>query len=212
MSELRAAAVSDICVLPSYPSAIISKNVMVGDGTLLGSGVSISDSVIGRNCRIGDDVVLNRAYIWDNVVLEKGCKVSQSILADGVSLKADTVLSKGCVLSDGVTVGPNVSLESVCVRSPGQGESLATNLGSCGNGVMVESSVKKRRWGVRDIVHDESESEGCSVTESEAENMDYGDETDYVQSFFHEVLDNFKRGIHENIGHDNLILEVNSMK
>ena len=185
---------------------------MVGDGTLLGSGVSISDSVIGRNCRIGDDVSLNRAYIWDNVVIENGCKVTQSILADGVCLKKDTILSKGCVLCDGVTTGPDVALENICIRLPRQGEKAAADTGSSGNGVVHEWTVKCRRWGVRDYVNDETESDAGSVTESDADNMDYGDEGDNVQSFYTEVLDNFKRGIMENISSDNLILEVNSMK
>lgn len=185
---------------------------MVGDGTSLGSGATISDSVIGRNCHIGNDVVLERAYIWDNVIIEQGCKVTQSILADGVSLKRNTVLSKGCVLCDGVTIGPDVELENICIRLPRQREGAATNVGSAGNGVVHEWGGKFRRWGVRDYVNDESESDAGSLTESDADNMDYGDEGDYVQSFYTEVLDNFKRGIAENISSDNLILEVNSMK
>lgn len=195
-----------------YSSAIISKNVMVGDGTLLGSGVSISDSVIGRDCRIGDGVILNRAYIWDNVVIEMGCKVIQSILADGVCLKKNTLLSKGCILCDGVTAGPHVALENICIRLPRGGEKAATDMGSDGNGVVHEMMAKCRRWGVKDYGNDECESDAGSMTESDADNMDYGDEADYVQSFYAEVLDNFRRGIMENISSDNLILEVNSMK
>lgn len=193
-----------------YASAIIKKNVMVGDGTLLGAGVSISDSVIGRNCRIGDGVVLNRAYIWDNVVIEKGCKISESILSVGVSLKENTVLSNGCILCDGVTIGPDVALENICIRLPRPAEKLATNMGSSSNCVKHELVGKFRRWGAADYVP-VTESDAGSATESDAD-VDYGDEGGNVQTFFAEVLDNFKRGILENISTDNLILEVNSMK
>jgi translation initiation factor eIF-2B subunit epsilon len=184
---------------------------MVGDGTLLGAGVSISDSVIGRNCRIGDGVVLNRAYIWDNVIIEKGCKVSESILSVGVCLKERTILSKGCVLCDGVTIGPDVRMENIYIRLPRAGENVSTNMGSSSNCVKHESVGKFRRWGASDYVVPVTESDAGSATESDAD-MDYGDDGGHVQTFFSEVLDNFKRGIVENISTDNLILEVNSMK
>lgn len=184
---------------------------MVGKGTFIGSGVSISDSVIGRNCHIGDRVVLHHAYIWDNVNIENDCKISQCILADGVILKANTVLKNGCVVCDDVTIGPDVVLENSCIRLPLPDEKISGVTGKSGNGLLHQFETKGLSWKLQDSIVSEAESEAGSASDSDND-VNGDDESDHVKLFYAEVLDNFKRGLSENVSPDNLILEINSMK
>ncbi|XP_006002414.1 translation initiation factor eIF-2B subunit epsilon [Latimeria chalumnae] len=97
--------------------SILEENVLIGQGTVIGTNCSITNSVIGQNCVIGDNVILDRAYVWNNVQIASNVEVQQSVLCDQVEVKERVKLSQLCVLASNVTVGPDVSLPEGTVLS-----------------------------------------------------------------------------------------------
>lgn len=191
--------------------AVFDKNVIVGEGTMIQSSCHIKDSVIGSNCTIKNDVTIDASYIWDNVIIEDGCHVSRSILGNGVHLKSGTKIKDGCILSDGVVLGPDVEVSKSCIYwDPRCKKSVDPKLvGKEGKGFLYQMK-RDGGWGRSKPLLEDFTSEN-EESESEADDLNLNEEDD-VKIFFHEVLDNFKRGVVENISCENLILEVNSMK
>jgi translation initiation factor eIF-2B subunit epsilon len=194
--------------------AVLEKNTAVGIGSCIADGVVINNSVVGRNCKIGNHSKLNHCYLFDNVIIEDNCVLSHCILDEGVIMRSGSVAKRGCVFGKGVIVGWGSVISGLHARKPINQEANDPLFGKsssvfvCKKVVHVDESDQWGQDGRPDLVE---ESEG-SPTESDAEDNDYGDEEDYVKSFYSEVMDNFKRGITENVSCDNLILEVNSMK
>lgn len=42
---------------------------VIGAGTKIGKGCTVSSSVIGKNCVIGDSVTLDHVFLWDNTTV-----------------------------------------------------------------------------------------------------------------------------------------------
>lgn len=194
--------------------AVLERNCLIGEGSCIGSGVEMTHTVIGRNCKVGKNATLNRCYVFDGVRIEDDCYLSHCIIDDDVVIKSKSSIKRGCILERGVVVGPSACLFGVCVRSLKPNETGEKGL----LGQEARAVVCKRithidendSWGRKDIKKDMIGESDVSPSESEADDLD--DEEDYVRTFYSEVMDNFKRGVSENISCDNLILEVNSMK
>ncbi|KAJ3092387.1 hypothetical protein HK100_006953 [Physocladia obscura] len=92
-------------------TAVLQRNVVVGDKTEVGENSRIVDSVIGRGCKIGKNVRISGSYIWDGAIIGDDCIVERSILADNVVLLNGVVVEKGSILSFGVRVGPKFTVK-----------------------------------------------------------------------------------------------------
>ncbi|XP_038069205.1 translation initiation factor eIF-2B subunit epsilon-like isoform X2 [Patiria miniata] len=106
--------------------SILQEDVIIGQGSTIGTNTIISQSVIGKNCVIGENVILENTYIWDNVRIESNCKMSMVVLCDRVRLMDSVIIQPGCVLSYGVKVGPSITLPSgtlLTLYPPSHGES-----------------------------------------------------------------------------------------
>ena len=90
---------------------VLQEDVVIGKGTKVGANTKISHSAIGHNCKIGENVVIEGSYVWDNVEIEDGCKIHQAIVCDRVKVKRNVTLKEGCILSYGVVVGPDFTLQ-----------------------------------------------------------------------------------------------------
>lgn len=97
--------------------SIMEENVLIGQGTIIGSNCKITNSVIGQNCVIGDAVILDRACVWNNVKIKNGTKVQQSVVCDNAEVKENVVLQKHCVLAFNVALGPNITIPEGTVIS-----------------------------------------------------------------------------------------------
>ncbi|XP_070542027.1 translation initiation factor eIF2B subunit epsilon-like [Ptychodera flava] len=90
---------------------ILEEDVVVGQGTCIGTNTVISKSVIGRNCSIGENVSLENAYVWDNVCIESGSTLKMCIVCDRAIIKPNVTVQPNCVISYDVVVGPDVILK-----------------------------------------------------------------------------------------------------
>jgi len=76
-----------------HPTAVVSKEATIGDGTVVWHWVQIREGArLGRFCRVGKDV-----YIDADVVVGDGCKIENF-----------ATIYKGVTLGDNVFVGPHV--------------------------------------------------------------------------------------------------------
>lgn len=91
-------------------SAVIEEEVVLGSQTKVGDATKIKFSTIGRNCNIGKNVNIEGSYIWDNVKIGDNCVIKQSIIANDATIKDNVTIARGCILSFGVKVGPNITL------------------------------------------------------------------------------------------------------
>uniref|UniRef100_K7G635 Translation initiation factor eIF2B subunit epsilon n=1 Tax=Pelodiscus sinensis TaxID=13735 RepID=K7G635_PELSI len=90
--------------------SVLDENVLIGQGTVIGSNCSITNSVIGQNCKIGDDVILDGAFLWNGVHVADRVKIQQSIVCDEAEVKEGAILNPHCVLTSQVVVGPDIVL------------------------------------------------------------------------------------------------------
>uniref|UniRef100_A0AAY5EKI3 Translation initiation factor eIF2B subunit epsilon n=1 Tax=Electrophorus electricus TaxID=8005 RepID=A0AAY5EKI3_ELEEL len=210
--------------------SLMEENVLIGQFTLIGANCSISNTVIGANCVIGDGVVLDRAYIWNNVHIANDVTIRQSLICDGVRVKQGVTLNEQCVLAYNVVVGPNISLPEgtvVSMHHPDEeDEDDEDEFLSDDNDVALIKDKTKVVFAVCCF-------DGCAApcaglvlkpdpdSESESEDSqgshDPGSRTespelDDVRVFQNEVHGTLQRGLDENIGFDNLVLEINSLK
>ncbi|KAI1292349.1 Translation initiation factor eIF-2B subunit epsilon [Halotydeus destructor] len=202
----------------------IEKNVVVGENTVIASQAVIKDSVIGRNCSIGKNVVLDSAYIFDDVTIEEGCELRQCIVADRVKVLKNTKIQPGCILGHDVIVGPELDIArcTLLQSEPNRaGEHIDKQVvGQKGQGYLFhdeeDSSSESDTFAVEIWGQDENEESDHMSSSGDSHGSRGSDddieEDDEFKIFYHEILDNFKRGIKEQVKAENLVLEVNSVK
>ncbi|XP_030430858.1 translation initiation factor eIF-2B subunit epsilon [Gopherus evgoodei] len=105
--------------------SVLDENVLIGQGTVIGSNCSITNSVIGQNCKIGDEVILDGAFLWNGVHVADHVEIRQSIVCDEAEVKEKVKLNPHCVLTSQVVVGPNITLPEgtvISLHSPDEEE------------------------------------------------------------------------------------------
>lgn len=69
-----------------HPTAIIEGDVLIGHGTVIGTGAIVrGPTIIGANCFIGPSLVRS-ALVGDGCVIGYACEVARSVLLNGVKL------------------------------------------------------------------------------------------------------------------------------
>ena len=90
-----------------HRSSHIGSDTVVGTGSVISEGASVSGSIIGRNCSIGPGAVIRDSYIWDSVSIEAGATIDSAIVASGAVIKSNAIVCEDCVISYNVVIGPN---------------------------------------------------------------------------------------------------------
>uniref|UniRef100_A0A669PUY4 Translation initiation factor eIF2B subunit epsilon n=1 Tax=Phasianus colchicus TaxID=9054 RepID=A0A669PUY4_PHACC len=134
--------------------SMLKENVLIGQGTVIGSNCSIMNSVIGQNCRIGNEVMLDGAFLWDGVHIADNVQIQHSVICDEVEVKEKVKLKPHCVLSSQVVVGPDITLSEGTVISlhPPDEEEEDDDQFSDDSGVnKEESKVKLKGYNKKDV-------------------------------------------------------------
>lgn len=134
--------------------SMLKENVLIGQGTVIGSNCSIMNSVIGQNCRIGDEVTLDGAFLWDGVHVADNVQIHHSVICDEAEVKEKVKLKPHCVLSSQVVVGPDITLSEGTVISlhPPDEEEEDDDQFSDDSGVnKEESKVKLKGYNKKDV-------------------------------------------------------------
>lgn len=220
------------------PGTVLEERLMVGEGSVLGRGCSVSGSSLGPRCQISDNVTITNSVLGAGVVLGPGLTITNSLLADGCVLPAGVSLGEKVLLGAGVELSPGVIVED--------GARLVAALDSWGGEEDDQAELKlgpkaflytedddedeedeleglgvvTDPWG--EIYQTESENSSDSASsddpedeeilssedEEECENTEHED----VKNFRKEVMESITRGLEQGVHKDNLVLEINGSK
>ena len=90
----------------------VGKRTVLGKGTSIGDGSTISNSIIGRRCQIGKNVTIQDGYIWDDVVVGDSSKVNRAIIASEAVVGRNCTIQPGALLSYGVRIADSKEIFS----------------------------------------------------------------------------------------------------
>lgn len=94
------------------PSAIIGKNVKIGNDTIIQHGAYIEhDCIIGKNCRIGTYTVLRpHTIIGDHSIIGNlSCCEGHTIIGNHVTFHSQCHITAHMLVEDWVFIGPNLT-------------------------------------------------------------------------------------------------------
>ncbi|KAK2538417.1 Eif2b5 [Columba guinea] len=199
----------DVCL---GHGSVLEENVLIGQGTVIGSNCSIKNSVIGQNCRIGDEVRLDGAFLWDRVHIADNVEICHSVICDEAEVKEKVKLKPRCVLSSQVVVGPGITLSEgtvISLHPPDEEEEDDDQFSDDSGMNKEESKVKLKGYNKKDVG---SEGRGYLWKADDKNEDDEEEQRQSLWVFQNEVLGTLQRGEEENISCDNLVLEINSLK
>ncbi|XP_017578436.1 translation initiation factor eIF-2B subunit epsilon [Pygocentrus nattereri] len=208
-------------------------NTVIGANCVIGDGVVLDRAYIWNNVRIGSGVTVCQSLICDGVEVKDGVTLNeQCVLAYDVVVGPNISLPEGTVvsmhhpdeedeadddefLSDDNDVALNKDKTKQKAFSPAE-------VGSEGRGYLWKTSslddteddvLAQCIWGLvlKPDTDSETESE-ASEGSQDAGSRPMSPDLDDVRVFQNEVLGTLQRGLEENIGCDNLVLEINSLK
>lgn len=112
------------------PRAYVSKNALIGEGTII-----MHDALINSRVTIGSNCIINtKALLEHDVTVEDHCHISTGAILNGrVNLGAGSFVGSGSVIKDGISIGKG------CVV--GMGLSVRSN--QLGNVQFVGKNVDK---------------------------------------------------------------------
>lgn len=207
-------------------NSVIGNNCTIGDNVVLDRAYIWSNVNIASNVEINQSVVCDGAQVKVGVRLNKQCVLAYNVvIGPSLSLPEGTVVSMyhpeevdeeddDEFLSDDVEVGNSKDKTKQKAFNPAE-------VGAEGKGYIWKASLDDTEddelaqclWGLvlNPVPESESESE-ASEDSHDPGSRSMSPEMDDVKVFQLEVLGTLQRGLEENIGCDNLVLEINSLK
>jgi len=93
------------------PSADIKAPVLIGEGCVIGRGVTIKGpAVLGAECRVDEGATIEGAVLWNNVKVGAKAVLRNCIAASYSEVHKESEVPDNCVLGDKVVVGKNNKL------------------------------------------------------------------------------------------------------
>jgi translation initiation factor eIF-2B subunit epsilon len=89
----------------------IEQRSIVGKGTSIGDGSTVTNSVLGPRCQIGRNVTIKDSYIWDDVVIDDNTTIDRAIVASEASIARSCTLPAGTLISFGTQISADTKLE-----------------------------------------------------------------------------------------------------
>lgn len=205
-------------------------NSVIGNSCTIGDNVVLDYAYIWNNVHIASNVTISQSVVCDRVNVKEGVKLNtQCVLAYNVVIGPNISLPEGTVvsmhqpeeeeeddddefLSDDAEVCHSKDKSKQKVFNPAE-------VGEEGKGYIWKASLDDTEdeelshclWGLVLNPDPESESEASEVEDAD-DPVIPSPEMDDVKVFQLEVLGTLQRGLEENIGCDNLVLEINSLK
>ncbi|XP_046884131.1 translation initiation factor eIF-2B subunit epsilon [Hypomesus transpacificus] len=208
-------------------------NSVIGNNCTIGDNVVLDRAYIWNNVHIANNVDISQSVVCDGAEVKVGVRLNkQCVLAYNVVIGPSISLPEGSVvsmhhpeevddeddddefLSDDRDVGNSKDKTKQKTFNP-------VEVGAEGRGYIWKASclddddeeLAQCLWGL--VLNPDPESE--SESEASEDSQDPGSrsvspEMDDVKVFQLEVLGTLQRGLEENIGCDNLVLEINSLK
>ncbi|XP_042560504.1 translation initiation factor eIF-2B subunit epsilon isoform X1 [Clupea harengus] len=208
-------------------------NTVIGANCCIGNNVVLDRAYIWSDVNIASNVEVHQSVICDGVEVKEGVTLKeQCVLAFNVVVGPNITLSEGTVvsmhhpdeeeeededefLSDDADTGHSESVTKQKAFNPAE-------VGTKGKGYIwknpslddtEDDELAQCLWGLVLNADLESDSESeASEGSQEPGSRGMSPELDDVKVFQAEVQGTLQRGLEENIGCDNLVLEINSLK
>uniref|UniRef100_A0AAY4A3F1 Translation initiation factor eIF2B subunit epsilon n=1 Tax=Denticeps clupeoides TaxID=299321 RepID=A0AAY4A3F1_9TELE len=207
-------------------------NSVIGANCIIGDNVILDRAYIWNNVHIADNVAIRQSVVCDGVEVKTGVILKeQCVLAFNAVVGPDVTLPEGTVvslhhpdeeeeeqdefLSDHAEAGHNKATKKDKANN-------SKELGTEGQGYIWKSSsldhtkedeLAQSLWGLVLNPDPESDSESeASEGSDQPGSRTISPELDDIKVFQTEVQGTLQRGLEENIGCDNLVLEINSLK
>lgn len=206
-------------------NSVIGNNCTIGDNVILDRAYIWNNVHIANNVRISQSVVCDKANIKEGVRLNKQCVLAYNVvIGPNISLPEGTVVSMHHpeeeeeddddeFLSDDAAVGQSKDKAKQKAFNPAE-------VGRDGKGYIWKASslddtedeeLSQCIWGL--VLNPDPESDSEASEHDDADDpVIPSPEMDDIKVFQMEVLGTLQRGLEENIGCDNLVLEINSLK
>ncbi|EDV21926.1 Translation initiation factor eIF-2B subunit epsilon [Trichoplax sp. H2] len=211
-------------------SCVLSEDVVIGSHCSVGEGTQIKSSVIGNGCKIGNNVIIKDSYVWNNVIIDDDCCIINSLLCDDCRIKRKVNINSGCLLSFGVVIGPDVTLEEnsrFSCQKP-KPKHLMENDNTTGIGTEQNEEAEDIPNYDRAILgpegigyvwqpelfNDYMEDERGSLhsEDSDSDSAANGFEIDDEDQFHSEVSESIRQGFADKTPAENIIYELNGSK
>uniref|UniRef100_A0A3B5QTH6 Translation initiation factor eIF2B subunit epsilon n=1 Tax=Xiphophorus maculatus TaxID=8083 RepID=A0A3B5QTH6_XIPMA len=196
-----------------------------GDNVTLDHAYIWNDVHIASNVAIRQSVVCDKAKVKEGVTLNKQCVLAYNVvIGPNISLPEGTVVSMHHpdeeededadeFLSDDAEVGQSKDKTKQKIFNPAEvgaeGKGYIWKAGGLDDA--EEEELSQCLWGLVLNPDPESDSEDSEPDDPD-DLMIPSPEMDDVKVFQMEVMGTLQRGLEENIGCDNLVLEINSLK
>ncbi|XP_007552622.1 translation initiation factor eIF-2B subunit epsilon-like isoform X1 [Poecilia formosa] len=206
-------------------NSIIGDNCTIGDNVTLDHAYIWNDVHIASNVAIRQSVVCDKTEVKEGVTLNKQCVLAYNVvIGPNMSLPEGTVVSMHHpdeeeeddadeFLSDDAEVGQSKDKTKQKIFNPAEvgaeGKGYVWKAGGLDDA--EEEELSQCLWGLVLNPDPESDSED-SEPDGPDDLMIPSPEMDDVKVFQMEVMGTLQRGLEENIGCDNLVLEINSLK
>ncbi|KAM9719919.1 translation initiation factor eIF2B subunit epsilon [Menidia menidia] len=206
-------------------NSVIGNNCVIGDNVILDRAYVWNNVTIASDVVIRQSVVCDRAEVKDGVTLVQQCVLAYNVvIGPNITLPRRTVVSvhhpdeeeeedEDEFLSDDAAVGHSKDKTRQKVFNPAEvgagGKGYIWKTGSLDD--TEDEGISKCIWGLELNPDPESDSD-CSEPDDPDDPVIPSPEMDDVNVFQMEVLGTLQRGLEENIGCDNLVLEINSLK
>ncbi len=102
------------------PSAEIRGTVVLGADCRIGAGVRLEDVVIGPGTIVGSGAEIRRTVVWDTARIGERARVEGSALGSRVVVGADSVVETGSVIADDTELGGEVRVKENVKIWPGK--------------------------------------------------------------------------------------------
>jgi len=162
--------------------SILEEEVMVGHGSVVGTGCELSQTSLGSNCVLGEECVLFNCVLEEKVTLGKRVVLSNCIIGKGSIIPAGVKMGEKVIIGEGVELGEGITI-------PDGARMIATEEDDWGEDEGQDEAVTGgSEWGPRAFVYKEDDAEDEESVVSEKAVQDtwgevyYTDEEDDVSS------------------------------
>ena len=90
--------------------AVLERNVLLGEKSMIGEDSVLSWSVVGNGCRIGVKSKVEHCYIGWGVSIGDNCVIKGAFIGDNVTIADNVTIEPGCVIGNGLSFGNGATI------------------------------------------------------------------------------------------------------
>ena len=93
------------------PSARLEGMGIIGENTMVGDEVVLTNASIGKNCQVGRGAILRECVVWDNVTIGSEARLERTTVARGTIIGERSYIEEGAVIGEECNIGRDVNIK-----------------------------------------------------------------------------------------------------